>query len=555
MNIDVTEKVFRTAYECATSHLSFHEYSRLIDLQSVNGLDCGQMLYSHKSCGSIIEHIAQEMRKEIVKHLISSEPKFSIMIDESTNVSNTQNLIVYIRMVVGYKVHVYFFVIIPLEIATAAAIFKKLIDFLTEAGVSEAILLHQLIGFCSDGASCMLGQFQGVSKLLRDKIPHIKSFHCMAHRLELAVKDAVHSVNCISHFGIFIDAIYKMYSLSPKNQRELENIASKLCVELLKIKKVFDIRWVFSSYLAMKAVWQDFPALYDHFRQTSQDHSRNVKERSKCEGLRKKIQSWFFVAEVAMLKDALYQLMQLSLYFQSDSVGVTSAQLHINALLQKLVALKDTNGTNLEEFFTAYDQDGKFKGIEIIKCCNDDEKFRLTKSQFYQALHDNVVQRFPACELLKNALILNPLIWPSDKLELALFGDREIVALCKDLCMNDADTIETLADFTIFKQTRNAGVKLKLLINKVETYPISTASCERGFSQLNLAHTNVRNRLHSATVSSLLMVSINGPPLSHFNVRKYVITWLKKGHHAANDKATGVKRVPVRINESTELFL
>ena len=85
------------------------------------------------------------------------------------------------------KVHVYFLGIIPLVIATAAAIFQKLMDFLTVIGISEEILLRQLIGFCSDGASCMIGQFQGVAKLFRDKIPHIKSFHCMAHRLELAV--------------------------------------------------------------------------------------------------------------------------------------------------------------------------------------------------------------------------------------------------------------------------------------------------------------------------------------------------------------------------------
>ena len=494
------------------------------------------------------------MINEIVKHLISSESKFSIMIDESTDVSNTQNLIVFIRMGFADKVHVYFLGIIPLVIATAAAIFQKLMDFLTVIGISEEILLRQLIGFCSDGASCMIGQFQGVAKLFRDKIPHIKSFHCMAHRLELAVKDAVDSVNLILHFRPFIDAVYKMYSLSPKNQRELETIANKLSVELLKIRKVFDIRWVFSSYLAMKAVWQDYPALYDHFLQISQDRSRNVKERSKCEGLCKKIQSWFFVAEVAMLKDALYQLMQLSLYFQSNSVGVTSAQLHINALLQKLLGLKDSNGSNLEEFIKDFEADGKFKGVEIVKSVNDDNKFVRAKSQFYQALHDNIVQRFPNCDILKNALIFNTLTWPDDKLELALFGDHELVALCKDLCINDADAIEALSEFTVFKQTKNAGPKLKHLINQVETYPISTASCERGFSQLNLAHTKVRNRLHSATVSSLLMVSINEPPLSHFNVRKYVITWLKKGHHSANDKATGLKRVPVVIDESTKLF-
>lgn len=106
----------------------------------------------------------------------------------------------------------------------------------------------------------------------------------------------------------------------------------------------------------------------------------------------------------------------------------------------------------------------------------------------------------------------------------------------------------------MFKQTKNTGAKLKRLINQVETYPISTASCERGFSQLNLAHTKVRNRLCSATVSSLLMVSLNGPPVSQFNAPKYVITWLKEGHHAADDKPTGIKRVPAVIDESTKFI-
>jgi len=152
-------------------------------------------------------------------------------------------------------------------------------------------------------------------------------------------------------------------------------------------------------------------------------------------------------------------------------------------------------------------------------------------------------------------LIFNPLIWPSDKLELALFGDRELVAICKDLCMDHDDTIEALAEFTVFKQTKNTGAKLKRLINQVETYPISTASCERGFSQLNLAHTKVRNRLYPLTVSSLLMININGPPITRFNARKYVITWLKQGHHSADDKSTGKKRVPVVIDESTKLFI
>ena len=75
----------------------------------------------------------------------------------------------------------------------------------------------------------------------------------------------------------------------------------------------------------------------------------------------------------------------------------------------------------------------------------DENKFTQTKSQFYQALHDNIVQRFPCEELLKNSLVLNKLNWPSDSIELALYGDREIVALCEDLCIDSVRTYDTLS--------------------------------------------------------------------------------------------------------------
>ena len=175
--IELTERLFRTAYECASSHVSFRKYSRIVDLQSLNGLDCGSMLYSHNSCAVMVDHIATEMRTEIVQHIISSESKFSIMIDESTDVSNVQNLIVYIRCAVDMNVHVYFVGLVPLELATAAAVFDKLVSFLHDIGFTEGVLSRQLIGFCSDGASSMIGQFHGVATLLRNRYNQVESLY------------------------------------------------------------------------------------------------------------------------------------------------------------------------------------------------------------------------------------------------------------------------------------------------------------------------------------------------------------------------------------------
>lgn len=119
--------------------------------------------------------------------------------------------------------------------ATAAGLEATLVKFLCDIGLTEDVLKSCLVGFCSDGASCMIGQHKGVASLLTAKFPQLKSFQCMAHRLELAVKNSVDTANVVSRFKMFVDELYKVYITSPKNQRELERIADSLSVQLLKV--------------------------------------------------------------------------------------------------------------------------------------------------------------------------------------------------------------------------------------------------------------------------------------------------------------------------------
>ena len=95
--IEITERVFRTVYECVKSYLPLSELSRLVQLQEANGLDIGKILTSHQSAANIAEHIANEMRSNLVSHILNSDTKISVMVDESTSVSQEQSMIVYIR--------------------------------------------------------------------------------------------------------------------------------------------------------------------------------------------------------------------------------------------------------------------------------------------------------------------------------------------------------------------------------------------------------------------------------------------------------------------------
>ena len=92
-----------------------------------------------------------------------------------------------------------------------------LVGFLHTIGLDDGVLRDQFVRFCSDRASCMIGEHKGVATVLKGKFRPLQTFHYMTHRLELTVKNSVDDINVVSHLKIFVDALCKVYSMSPKN--------------------------------------------------------------------------------------------------------------------------------------------------------------------------------------------------------------------------------------------------------------------------------------------------------------------------------------------------
>ena len=176
-------------------------------------------------------------------------------------------------------------------------------------------------------------------------------------------------------------------------------------------------------------------------------------------------------------------------------------------------------------------------------------------NQFQQSLIDNLLSRFPGSDLLTNAAVQDSNNWPTDVVERAFYGDSHVTRLCKMLQLPSQATIDILMHFSQYRknwQRKNQAItKLKIMLM---IYPLSSADCERGISVMNRQYTNVRNRLDVTRVGRLLMIEINGPPSSHWQPRSYVLSWLKQGHHSANDKTTGCFKVEHEVRHSSKLF-
>lgn len=123
----------------------------------------------------------------------------------------------------------------------------------------------------------------------------------MAHHLELAVNSAVKNITSVSHFRMLCDEFHNIYAHSTKRLVQLESAAKELSLKIFKIGRVFDVRWLMSSFSAVNVIWRDLAPLQSHMICLSQDSATSAKDRAKFLGLHKKLQTWKVVAELSQL--------------------------------------------------------------------------------------------------------------------------------------------------------------------------------------------------------------------------------------------------------------
>ena len=166
-----------------------------------------RVLHSKTVAIDLIEHISSYMKKKLLTKIIESRSKINVLADESTRVGDKSTLIVFLRASVDGKAAPINFPLdlVELESLCASHIADKIVDCLLKNGYTIELLQELFIGFCSDGASVMLGTKSRVGKLLKDKFPDIILWHCLNHRLELVVGNAQESVCSTNDFQSFLE--------------------------------------------------------------------------------------------------------------------------------------------------------------------------------------------------------------------------------------------------------------------------------------------------------------------------------------------------------------
>ena len=485
--------------------------------------------------------------KEVVMTKMRDSPTFSLMIDESTDVSVLKQLVVYGRAVVDGKLESHFLGMRDLADGRAMTIERSLLEFLNDNGLE----ITNMSSFGSDGANVMTGRREGVAARLKRLNSNLISIHCVAHRLALAAGQASETIPYLRKFKEILSNLFYFYHNSAVRQAGLTAIQNVLDDPVLRLKQAKDVRWL-SHNAAVEALRRSLSSVL-----VSLDREASERSNPTASGLLKFMKQFFFVAALSLFADVLPHLAKLSRTLQSSSLDFSILQPVVESCITNVKKQTQSHGkhfSELDDLLTSLNEAGHSRHSINVEG-NVKERFdEEVRKPYLEKLIENMNEQFQAIGVVSAFSIFNPSELPLMQSEVAHYGETELNILLSQytdgpLQLNCDDTLSEWKEFRDFLSQQRTSLKtikdlsefflvstdrkqlfpiMAELIARGLTIPIATADCERGFSAMNRIKTSPRNRLKTKTLEQLMFISIEGPALEQFDFSAAAEKWGKK---------------------------
>ncbi|XP_045215333.2 zinc finger protein 862-like [Mercenaria mercenaria] len=506
--------------------------------------------YEHNtSIGEFQDCLADVLREDLLVK-VKQSGIFSLMFDESMDVSVHQNLISYIRVLETndfgtVEPHTYFLGINQLNRANSESIFGKVLEMLGKKGID----ISNLCGVSTDGAAVMVGNKSGVVTRLKNHVPGVLATHCIAHRLALSCSTGADTIPYLVKFQEILNSIYKYFKYSPKNMSSLSAIQSILQGQAKRFQEVFHTRWL-SFEGSVDALVTNYPSLISVF----------LEENSgKALSLYKPITTYKFLYVAHFLCDVLKPLAILSKMYQKKDLQYSEVSPLLTSPISMLEDLRDSkSGERLQGFLKVapaeptLDSDGLFTFEFEGHTIRDSEKQRTESvnvcdqfvDRMVKSLNDRFSDNADGAILTSMSNMFNPLLKAT-----GLSNDLETISDYLGSVGIEGSKSELSAFVQFARATHDSGNRsvtdthscANLAIKNKSVFPasaevaerflalpVSTADCERGFSKQNLIKTSLRSKICEDNLENLMILSVDGPEISKFDYKRAFNLWGSK---------------------------
>lgn len=285
---------------------------------------------------------------------IHSAPFLSIMIDETTDVSNREQVVVCLRWVDrGLQAHEEFIGLHAVESTAATVLVGVVRDVLARLNVS----INKIRGQCYDGASAMSGSRGGVAALIQQEEPRAIYTHCYGHALNLACGDAIKTCQLMKNA---LDTAYELIKLikkSPRRDAVFQRIKEQLPEDTMGIRVLCPTRWtvraqalqsIITNYEPLQMLWEE-----------SLTFVKDTEMKSRIQGVATCMESFDFFFGASLGELLLRHSDNLSKALQSTSMSAAEGQKIAEMTVITLQSMRS------DENFTLFWSLVKLKGSEL----------------------------------------------------------------------------------------------------------------------------------------------------------------------------------------------
>ena len=274
-----------------------------------------------------IQNSVLSILAKMVKDQICSEVKesgaYTIMADETRDVSKTEQLCIVLRYVFQGHVYERFLGFVPLENLSAAGFAHSIAGALSESHVDLNLCVSQSY----DGASVMSGRVGGVQAKIKDLCPQATYCHCYAHRLNLILVDCCKVIPVVHEYFSLLQSLYVFVSSAAVHcvfervQEDMKKRAPKYTPVLLK--RLSDTRWA-CRVESVQAIRKGYAAITETLRQIVEGDA-NRERAVEARGFWHQIQSLQFLVCTIVFDKVLLLTKGLSDVLQAKELDLAAA--------------------------------------------------------------------------------------------------------------------------------------------------------------------------------------------------------------------------------------
>lgn len=476
--------------------------------------------------------IAHYERNEISE--ILRKQKFSILIDESTDVSVTQILAIVVRFFDEHALQVKDALLdtVVVENGSSQGLYKAVKSTLTK----ENIPMSNIIGFASDNCSTMMGNKSGFQKLLKDDIPAVFVIGCVCHSFALCSSHAVKVLP--SYLESFLKDLTSYFGRSSKRQNDFKLIQSVFGTKDNKIPKLSQTRWL-SRENVIKVIIEQWDALVLYFQSESRvdkvDGAKRIYETMINKGTKHMLLFLEYILKKVNALNVEFQSEHFRLHLLHTMVSceyqsILSCFIKEDVLISsKLSDIDLSNAANHKDMNDIYLGGRTMSYLVQNPIDGDFSRFKTDCINFLIELCSQIRRRLPLDEngvftLLK---ILDPKVAqdanksPQSIIPLAL----NFPSIAPENTLNELDdewrsfrhykditaSAKSIPEFWYSLRNLKDGLdhskfeRLSQFMINLIVLPHSSACVERIFSLVNCTKTKFTNRLKAETVTNRLL--------------------------------------------------